>query len=68
MIYLACGDPAILNIGVMIDPASSDWKKGVNYSLILSKFKYYIKKGEVNLQHFPLLNKTLNRSLNRDFL
>jgi hypothetical protein len=24
VIYLACGDPAILNIGVMIDPASSD--------------------------------------------
>jgi hypothetical protein len=24
LIYLACGDPAILNIGVMIDPASSD--------------------------------------------
>jgi hypothetical protein len=22
LIYLACGDPAILNIGVMIDPAS----------------------------------------------
>jgi hypothetical protein len=41
---------------------SSDWKKGVNYSLILSKFKYYIKKGKANLQHFPLLNKTLNRN------
>jgi len=29
LIYLACGDPAILNIGVMIDPASSDRKHGL---------------------------------------
>jgi hypothetical protein len=29
LIYLACGDPAILNIGVMIDPASSDRKNGL---------------------------------------
>jgi len=29
LIYLACGDPAILNIGVMIDPAMSDRKNGL---------------------------------------
>jgi hypothetical protein len=28
LIYF-CGDPAILNIGVMIDPASSDKKNGL---------------------------------------
>jgi hypothetical protein len=43
LIYLACGDPAILNIGVMIDPASSDLKKWVNYSL-----PFVLKKSSLN--------------------
>ena len=47
MIYLACGDPAILNIGVMIDPASSDWKlEGVK--LMSKRFASYTEKGGRN--------------------
>ena len=31
-------DPAILDIGMMLEPASSDKKQCVDYSLMLSKF------------------------------